>query len=166
MNNALLPHFFLARARKKRGKHKETKTWKERGFDSPLLSNPHPQTTQRGAAAPLWKLPKGFADAKPRRWLGGTKTSPLRIFSGSGKRGCMYRPCAPVLNGWHLLYKSCFFGDLKPRFFSAQKKWGFRKRVFFIGTRKHVSIRKQQYCEQVSQHCCFSIFFGYWTICR
>ena len=34
---------------------------------------------------------------------------------------------APVLNGWHLLYKSCFFGDLKPRFFSAQKKWGFRK---------------------------------------
>ena len=32
---------------------------------------------------------------------------------------------APVLNGKYASYKSCFFGDAKPRFFSAQKKWGF-----------------------------------------
>ena len=43
----------------------------------------------------------------------------------------VYEDDAPVMNGKHLVYKSCFFGDLKPRFFSAQKKWGFRKARLF-----------------------------------
>ena len=66
-------------------------------------------------------------------------------FTGEGSEPQGKRPCIIVSNNQNnkfsstvnvemcirdRLYISCFFGDIKPRFFSAQKKWGFENLVF------------------------------------